>query len=96
MYMCLLLPQNQLLCQRAAIPVMQMCTYVNTYTKFDRIERGLVGNLKPRTLKVANFLTKIHCISMFVSAAPKPGLVPTSRYTSNAAMSYINTYTKIE
>ena len=58
------------------------------------IERGLIGETRPWTWKIATFLTEIDCISMCVSAAPKLALVPESCYNCNAARLYINTYTK--
>ena len=93
--MCLL-PQNQLLCQQAAIPAWRLGHISIHILSLIRIESGLVGKPRPPTRKYGNFLTVIHSISMYMSAVPNPAHVPAHRLTCNVARSNINACIKFD
>ena len=58
--------------------------------------------MEARTSNFENFyfLIEIHCTSMYIclylSAAPKPALVPANLYNNNAAIPYSNSHTKFD
>ena len=77
--MCLL-PQNQLLCQHAAIPAMQLVYISMHIPSLIMIERGLTGE----TCYIS-YRNPLY-IDVYAFAAPKPVLVPARSCSCNAAM----------
>ena len=74
MYICLL-PQNQLLCQQAAVVAKQRGHISIDIPSLIRFERGLVAEPEHRTSKIAIFLMEIHCISIYTCLLPENQLL---------------------
>ena len=91
-----LLPQHQLVFLQVAIVIMQEYHIAIHIPGFIRIERGLGREPGSQTLKILLSFRNPLYIDVYLSAAPKPALVPANRYNYNADPPYSNTHSQCD